>query len=188
MQADLREKKKYEKVWAIDEYRKVSPGALSVDDFFNRLDPWTEVIDFGCGTGRAGKELLSRGVEVLMVDIADNCLDEDIKNKLSERFRFKQVCLWDSFDFKAEYGFCCDVLEHIPEQYVDDVLRNIFNACSKGIYLRIYLHEDNGKFIDEPLHLTVKPWRWWFDKLISLSPQICMNTNETVATFWITRE
>ena len=126
------------------------------------------VIDFGSGSGLAAFELRKNGLNVQMIDIAPNSLNKEIREKLDHNFKFLQSTLWnkDLAINKADYGFCTDVLEHIPEEYVDDVLLNISNFCTKGAVLRICTHHDRcGALIGERLHLSVYPFSWWEDKL-----------------------
>ena len=177
----LTEQLKYDKVWGIEAYRKVSPALYAVEEFLQWIDNGS-VIDFGCGTGRASL-LISGYNPVTMVDISEYCLDPEIINNLSPNLEFKQQCLWELDIPSADYGFCCDVMEHIPEEKVDKVLSNISNHVN-DCYFRIFLHKDNGKFIDEPLHLTVRPKEWWHVKISKLFNSVIMKSNGTVATIY----
>lgn len=157
MSADTSERIKYEKMWAIDGYRKNSPGEKGAVQFLDFNPNGSTLVDLGCGTGRAGKRLSSR-FKVTLFDIADNCLDPGIS------LPFVHGVLWEALP-KADWGFCCDVLEHIPTDKVDEVLDRMSDAY-KGVYLRIFLKEDKfGKEIGEDLHLTVKPYCWWDEKI-----------------------
>jgi len=178
------ERLKYEEVWDNPSYREISPGEDSAPEFVSLIDDGP-VIDFGCGTGRAATEI-ARTNEVLMLDIANNCLDDHIV--LTDTMRFSRHCIWDKYCEVTDWGFCCDVLEHIPENKVDSVLENIRDHCMKGAYLRIYLHKDNGKFHKDTLHLTVRPFEWWKDKIESLWDNVQSSTNGTAATFFMNNE
>lgn len=175
----LIEKEKYEQVWDNPAYRKVSPGELVAKDFSDAIRG--SVIDFGCGTGRAAL-IISEKWPVTLLDHAENCLDDKVKEA---GLKVKQHCLWEPYDDLKDWGFCCDVLEHIPEEKVEAVLDTIANSCVEGAYLRIYLHKDNGKFSKEPLHLTVKPYGWWEEVLKSHWKYVSGTDNGTVATFWV---
>ena len=99
------------------------------------------------------------------VDFAANCLDEGVREQLGERFRFRQHDLTTALGETFDYGYCTDVLEHIPPKDVKKVLRNIATA-SRKLYLNISTVPDvMGALVGEPLHLTVKdPW-WWQERL-----------------------
>lgn len=151
------EAQKYEAMWSHDAYRKMSPA----DECFswierNLPDPPAKLIDFGCGTGRATKRLQALGYDVLGLDFAENCLDAGID------VPFRKVNLWDLPDLTADCGICFDVMEHIPEQHVSDVLAGISRSVQGVTLFRIDNQPDNmGALIDDTLHVTVKPDAWW---------------------------
>lgn len=161
MMDDLKEREqaKYEKVWRNKAYRKTSPGQRSVRDFISWAGYGHKVVDLGCGSGKAPLAEPSK-FTWLLVDHASNCRDREAEG----RFPFVQQCLWELDIPKQDYGFCCDVMEHIPEEKVDLVLDKIREHCPKA-YLRIFLMPDNGKFTDDTLHMTVKPCEWWEKKI-----------------------
>lgn len=169
------ERAKYERLWGTHpEYRKVAPGEALASVFLNqaRPKPGETVIDFGCGTGRAALMLALLGrVKVVMLDFAANCLDEDVQKALSaqgDTLRFMLADLEQPPVAYAKYGFCTDVMEHIPEDKVDVVLGNILKAA-QHVFFQISTVQDHcGELIGETLHLTVRPFQWWLEKLQAL--------------------
>lgn len=165
------EKKIYEKMWDTPEYRQVSPGEKIASEFLMQAKPkpGAKVIDLGCGTGRGGLMLAVLGqMDVTYVDFAVNCLDEDIRPMLESQkhcMRFVEHDLTKPVPMQAEYGFCTDVMEHIPEADVDKVLDNCLLAC-QHVFFQIATVEDfyGPDKIGMPLHLTVKPFEWWLKK------------------------
>ena len=72
-----------------------------------------------------------------------------------------------------DWSFCCDVLEHIPPEKVDAVLQTILRSTDRGGLLTIAHYPDSmGSRIGETLHLTVKPWAWWAERLTDAAQQI----------------
>src|SRR3972149_7971869 len=74
---------KYGKMWKLPEYRVVSPGEQLAQVFLSqaRPKPGSDIIDFGCGTGRGALMLAVLGnMRVTMVDFVSNCLDDDIRD------------------------------------------------------------------------------------------------------------
>lgn len=154
------EQAKYERLWGeFAGYRKVAPGELYADHFLSIAKPTPDqvVYDFGCGTGR-GAAKIAEYCRVVGFDFAENCRDAQVEGK----FEFRQHDLTRPIDLPmADYGFCTDVLEHIPTDDVPAVLQNILDAA-KRVYLNISTVEDHfGAKIGEPLHLTVQPLAWW---------------------------
>lgn len=164
------EKDKYIKAWKLPEYRHYSPGENLALKFLSIAKPERDstIIDFGCGTGRGGLMLSLLGnLKVTMLDFVEGCLDEEVKEICSsqpDRLSFKAWDLLDLPEDRAKYGYCTDVMEHIPEDQVDKVLRNILK-CAEKVFFNISLQHDScGKLIDEDLHVTVKPAGWWISK------------------------
>lgn len=174
LQRRLAERAKYEKMWAFEQYREVAPGESAATLFLSQARPkaGSEVIDFGAGTGRGALMLaLLGGCKVTMLDFAENCLDEDVRNALTTQSHVLSFQLHDlnrPAKVSAQYGYCTDVMEHIPPQDVDRVLRNILKAA-QHVFFQISCTDDVcGALIGEPLHLSVHPYAWWLNKLQEL--------------------
>lgn len=155
----LDEAAKYEKMWSIADYRDLSPGEKAAGRFIEvaGLKPgFGRIIDFGCGTGRGALRLHDLGHDVLMVDFASNCLDE-----AARRLPFMQMDLRKPLDVSARYGFCVDVMEHIPPNDVECVVRNILDSAPATFFQISTVPDNMGSLIGETLHLTVRPHEWW---------------------------
>lgn len=164
------EQRKYERMWTFDAYRAISPGEQQAQTFLSQAKPLPDstCIDFGCGTGRGGLMIALFGrMIVTLFDFAENALDEDVKNATvtqPHRISWVQGDLNKPIPVKASYGYCTDVMEHIPPDEVDTVLKNILESASH-IFFQISCTEDHcGALIDDELHLTVQPFSWWLKK------------------------
>lgn len=157
------ERAKYEQIWAVPAYRKGSPGVVHTPMFASIADPQPgeSVIDLGCGAGDGGEQLAEKlGLSVTYLDHVRVAGVPD---------PFIKQALWDPLPARNppwKYGYCCDVMEHIPTEYTMLVLRNIMDAC-ESVFFSIYFQNDvfGPKLIGEPLHLTVMPYTWWRDRL-----------------------
>jgi SAM-dependent methyltransferase len=162
------ERDKYAEIWSLEQYRNAtSPGLINVDRFMSVIkpDPLSRVIDLGCGSGKAGLELEKRGLRLSWLDITAAGLDPEVPREL-----FIEQPLWAPMTFQRrwDYGFCCDVLEHLPTEYTLLSISRMLEYC-KTLWLQIALRPDNfGALIGEPLHLTVKPFDWWLIRLGTL--------------------
>ena len=164
------EKDLYKMMWSRPEYRVVAPGEHIVHEFLAQAKPpkGASILDLGCGTGRGSLNLaFFGGLDVTMVDFADNCLDEDIVPMLetqSHVMRFVEADLKDPLPVKAAYGFCTDVMEHIRPHLVDQVIDNCLEAC-QHVFFQIATEDDvMGNLVGHKLHLTVRPYSWWLKK------------------------
>jgi SAM-dependent methyltransferase len=172
------------------EYRNFSPGETLVYHFWDAAtnilgsEPYETqtLVDYGCGTGRASLTLARQGLKVTAVDFADNCLDPHVKTAIegdfSDKLKFEVRDLTKPLpdDFKSQYGYCCDVLEHIPEEDIDAVLMNVLGH-SKHCWFQISCIEDHfgghphikGDNEELHLHLTVWDYNKWLKKFSDLN-------------------
>jgi len=153
---NLSEQEKYQLLWQYDIYRERSPGEKVVDFFINtfveKFDPDDRIIDFGCGTGRAGIKLKEYGFEVLLIDFTDNCRDDEALD-----IPFIQWDLTNHIPVNAPHGLCTDVMEHIPTKDVQTVIDNIMDASEKVFFQISTVDDIGGRLIGATLHHTVKP-------------------------------
>jgi len=170
VKVEMTEKAKYEKMWEIDDYRAVAPGEGSAQIFLDQARPMKDstCIDFGCGTGRGGLIISALGTMVVtLLDFAENALDEDVAQIVKaqpDRLKWLQADLTQKIPMHAAYGFCTDVMEHIPPDQVDLVLENILRSAN-NVFFQISMEDDvMGARIGEPLHLSVHPYEWWVKK------------------------
>jgi SAM-dependent methyltransferase len=162
------EVEKYERIWNHPQYRVVAPGEDLVLKFWSVASPkeGDTLIDFGCGTGRAAQKLQDFGLKVTAVDFTENSRDKDVN------VPFVQADLTASVLIAAQYGFCTDVLEHIPTRDVRQALINILGAARHAFFQISCVEDQLGKLIGEPLHLTVYPHDWWKQQLEDLGCKI----------------
>ena len=175
----LTEREKYELMWSRKEYRGVAPGEWAAVPFMEiaRPRPDAQIIDFGAGTGRGAQMLCIQGqnFRVHMVDFAANCLDDAVREWMEnhpDRLTFTQCDLTSKIPLVAEYGYCTDVMEHIPPDAVDQVLLNILSSA-QHVFFQISTEQDScGKLIGEELHLSVHEPAWWLAKFNAFKCQI----------------
>lgn len=155
------ERAKYMQAWAWPGYRRQADGDAVVELAFQRMGcaPGDTIIDWGCGTGRPALKLQALGLRVTCFDIAPNCLDADIALPLVVG------CLWSPpRGLEADYGFCTDVLEHLPTERVPAALAAIKARSRAAAFLQVDTAADIcGAKLNPPqvLHLTVQPREWW---------------------------
>jgi hypothetical protein len=74
---------------------------------------------------------------------------------------------------QADLVLSIDVLEHVPEKFVDEVLTDICSFAKKAVFLNISTRPASKKLVDGTnAHATVKPKQWWQDKINSMDKLI----------------
>jgi hypothetical protein len=103
------------------------------------------------------------GLKVTFVDFTRNCLDAEIAEACTTQpnLKFLKHDLETPLPLAAPYGFCTDVMEHIPTDHVGKVLDTILSSA-QHVFFSIGTSKDIwGKLIGEELHVTVQPYSWW---------------------------
>lgn len=164
----ISEEEKYSLMWNQPEYRVIAPGEQVAHKFVEVANPSGKVIDFGCGTGRGSLAIQKlTNCELLLIDFTANSRDE-----AAQSLPFVQADLSKPIPASGDYGYCTDVLEHIPPKQVDDVLKNIMAATPKTFFQISLVPDSLGGLIGRPLHLSVHPFAWWSDVFTRLGFQI----------------
>lgn len=114
-----------------------------------------KAIDFGCGTGLVGMNLVSDFDSILFVDTSPNMINQ-IQQKISESniqnadtlcFDMEQE---DLPDVRADYIFMAQVLLHIAD--VELVLSRLLNVLNEGGHLLIVDFDKNEKVVSDIVH------------------------------------
>lgn len=72
----------------------------------------------------------------------------------------------------ADFVICCDVMEHIPESEVKNVLSDVDRLAKKWSFFVIDTKRAKKKFLDDSnCHVTIRPPEWWQGKLDEYCPR-----------------
>lgn len=121
-------------------------------------------LDVGCGAGAGMLEAIEKGLNVYGVDIADN---KDIWNEMGVADRCKVAPAHDMPYKDNEFDFimCADVLEHVPQSYVDQTFREIFRVGSDRFLFAIAVGFASSVGGAVQTHHTVAPAVWWGEQI-----------------------
>jgi hypothetical protein len=183
------ERNKYSELWNdVPDYRIYSPGMENVPRFMHIIKPskGSSLLDIGCGTGDSGLEFERLGLNVRWLDITDAGL-----NPIIPPARFTQKSLWSDWNrdwkYGYDYGFCCDVMEHIPIEFTMLVADRIISACRTSWFQIALVPDSFGSVIGQTLHLTVKPFAWWLEHFQGMGDVIEARDLCTQALFVVKR-
>jgi SAM-dependent methyltransferase len=180
--SQVTEKSKYHLLWSTQSYREFSPGEEAAETFLDVVEPDGLIIDFGCGTGRAGLKMSEAGHAVHLVDFAENCRDLSALH-----LPFLECDLTEPIPLSAPYGFCTDVMEHIPTDQVDAVISNIMASAGCVFFQIATVPDEFGAMIGKDLHLTVRPHLWWYNMFLALGFNVDWERDHGVASQFVIR-
>ena len=126
----------------------LKPHLQTIADLIKKTDS-KHVLDYGCGKARLHRKGKTSfwGVEV------------DLYDPAYEPYSQKPHRWYDGV-------ICTDVLEHIPEEEIDGVLKDIFSHAQKFVFLSISTKLAEKTFPDgRNVHVCVKPPLWWLEKM-----------------------
>jgi hypothetical protein len=121
----------------------------------------TSAIDYGCGKARAWSQY-----------------------NLQQLWKLHQVTFFDpgveQYAIKPyiprDLVICTDVMEHVPEHLVDEVLADINHLAKKAIFLNISTRPASKILVDGTnAHATVKPAPWWQKKLDAIDKLVIVH-------------
>lgn len=102
----------------------------------------TTILDYGCGKGRAIPEQWN---QVRLYDPGY----QPFANKPTKTY---------------DLVISTDVLEHVEEQYVDNVLEEIYGYADKAVYLAISTIKAKKTLPDgRNAHITIRSDKWWLE-------------------------
>ncbi|MEB2302719.1 class I SAM-dependent methyltransferase [Lysinibacillus xylanilyticus] len=121
-----------------------------------------KAIDFGCGTGLVGMNLLNEFNSILFLDTSQNMVyqmnqkitDFNIQNVDTLCFDIEKESLSD-LHVQADYIFMAQVLLHIYD--VELVLSRLFDVLNEGGHLLIVDFNKNEKIVSDIVHNGFNP-------------------------------
>ncbi|SHK14311.1 class I SAM-dependent methyltransferase [Desulforamulus aeronauticus] len=112
-------------------------------------------IDFGCGTGLVGMNLLNNFNSILFLDTSQNMLNQIKQKILSSNIQNAATLCFDFekdnlLDLHADYIFMAQVLLHIND--VELVLSRLYEVLNENGHLLIVDFDKNEKIVSDMVH------------------------------------
>lgn len=140
-------------------YRFNNHGLIRLLNWVHLLKSPASVLEIGCGNGKLCETLSAMRFDVTGLDITEGPYERDgynfVKHDITQGLPFED----DEFDYCLSF----DVLEHLQQEQIENVLKDMFRV---GCYviLTIACHSRGV------LHQTVRPPEWWVEKLNRICP------------------
>jgi len=127
---------------------------------------FTSVLDFGCAKGFLVHALTLLGKEAVGVDISEYALQNCLPQVKDQLFLLDKSL--SEMGLKTDLLIAKDVLEHIPEEDIDETLSEFYKVCNQAL-LVIPLGDNDAFRIKEyeidKTHVTRKDEEWWIKKI-----------------------
>jgi 2-polyprenyl-3-methyl-5-hydroxy-6-metoxy-1,4-benzoquinol methylase len=166
----IREKLRYDAAYTTAKYIPENAKKVYEDLMASIIkEGYKRVLDVGCGIGQGVAMMRNAGIEAYGIDISERIKPFWKEGKID---KFCQVACADKIPFPDNHFdlvVCTEVMEHIPEEGIKKVLKEIKRVGS-NFFFTIALAEALHKMPhdgSEP-HICVKSPAWWkamFDKL-----------------------
>lgn len=133
-----------------------------------------KIIDLGCGHGTA-REMFKTYSEYVGIDIAaQHIIDMQKKAGPNDIFILGNIYDLAYEDKYFDIGLCIDVLEHIPQEFVEKAVSEITRICKNLIVSISTIPSKNLDFEGGNLHLTQCVPIWWreiFEKFVTITDE-----------------
>lgn len=125
-------------------------------------------LELGCARGYILKRLQDAGIHGEGLEVSKHCY----LTRVCDGIQNVDMCKpWpiDRDDNKTGFDLCYSVavLEHIPEQHLQNVIQEMARTCQRGLHGIDFGHNDDGF---DKTHCTLKPRNWWQQVFEAFAP------------------
>jgi predicted SAM-dependent methyltransferase len=118
------------------------------------------VLEIGAARGYMVKRFIDAGIISRGLEISHHCQLTRVTDAVIEW----DICQtpWPFRDKEFDLAFSTAVFEHIPEDKLADIIRELDRVCQRGLHGIDFGHNDDGF---DKTHCTLKPKEWWADRM-----------------------
>jgi len=148
------------------------PENLKFIDYIKTLKP-ENVLEVGCAYGFLVKRLNDAGIPTEGCDVSSFAIKMRCTDKIKQASILDLSCYKDKqFDLVVTI----ELLEHIPEAYTEQALRELSRVSKRGVHWIAYKEVDDLFQTKDITHINIKNFSWWKEKFLA----ICGSTHEVV--------
>ena len=123
------------------------------------------ILEIGCGTGYLIRQINEKLCPAIGVDISEYAINKG--KKICPNLIKGDVRNLPINDMSCDMVIGFDILEHIPEEFIDQVISEINRVCYRYCFFNIPLKNSFDKFNDlehDPSHVLIRDKKFWMDK------------------------
>lgn len=117
------------------------------------------VLELGCARGYILKRLEDADIETKGLEISRHCYLTRVSDCIQTWDITKTP--WPIDDKSIDLAYSIAVLEHIPEQFIPAISKELERTCIRGIH-GIDITDEDGF---DKTHVTIKDIKWWQERL-----------------------
>lgn len=128
------------------------------------------VLELGCARGYIGKRLIDAGVKWAGLEISKHCH----MTRCCDPIAVWDLCKtpwpgFSEFDGPRPYDLCFSiaVMEHVPEEHLPAVIREMARTCRRGLHGIDFGQNDDGF---DKTHCTLRPKAFWEQEFAHHAP------------------
>lgn len=118
------------------------------------------VLEIGAARGYVLKRLEDAGVRVAGLEVSEHCQHTRVVQDIA-RWDVTQTP-WPVGDGAFDLAFSVATFEHIPEQHLDAVFRELTRVSKRGLHGIDFGEHDDGF---DKTHCTLRPREWWVARM-----------------------
>ena len=126
----------------------------------------SSVLELGCARGYVVKKLEDHGVKAVGIDISEHTWHTRCTDSLVLADATKTP--WKFKDKEHDLCYSKDFLEHLPEDKLPSVIKEIERVCKRGLHAVTFSDHPHAK--DDPTHQALQSKEWWIEQFNKHAP------------------
>jgi len=126
----------------------------------------SSVLELGCARGYVVKKLEDHGVKAVGIDVSEHAWHTRCTDSLV--LADATITPWKFKDKEYDLCYSKDFLEHLPEDRLPSVIKEIERVCKRGLHAVTFSDHPHAK--DDPSHLILQSKEWWIEQFKRHAP------------------